>query len=170
VTVIRIRFMKISDARHSLEIVRDDTRREIVECETRSYLMHDLLHYAVEAQASVDTGFWGLLSAGKTLADMNDRSGNAMAGATPALMDVERIVGGLSTVTKGQDIPPSGAIARAIASYLEAIGAAAPPWLTPAFVDGVRERMRSLVGRWKATPYLGRLELEWPDPTATIKT
>lgn len=43
-----------------------------VACETRSYLVHDLLHYAVESEAGLSGGFWGNLARGKTLADMND--------------------------------------------------------------------------------------------------
>jgi hypothetical protein len=33
---MRVAFRKITDARHALEIVRDDGRAETVECETRS--------------------------------------------------------------------------------------------------------------------------------------
>jgi hypothetical protein len=46
---VRIAFRKISDERHALAIVRDDGAREEIECETRSYLRHDFLHYAVES-------------------------------------------------------------------------------------------------------------------------
>ena len=58
---MRILLHKISDDRHTLEIVRADGRRERVDCETRSYLQHDLLHYAVETEASLAAGFWGSL-------------------------------------------------------------------------------------------------------------
>jgi hypothetical protein len=61
--VLRIAFHKISGQRHALEIVRAGGRRERVECETRSYLTHDLLHYAVEAEACLQDGFWGRLAA-----------------------------------------------------------------------------------------------------------
>ena len=37
------------------------------------HLVHDLLHYAAEQEAGVQTGFWGTLASGRTLADMNDR-------------------------------------------------------------------------------------------------
>ena len=61
VIVVRLSFVKMTDERHALEVVRDDGRRERVECETRSYLMHDLLHFAVESEAG---GLWGRLAAG----------------------------------------------------------------------------------------------------------
>ena len=99
---MRIVFRKISDERHTLEIVRDDGRREEVECETRSLLVHDLLHLAVESEAKVTGGFWGNLAKGRTLADMNDRTGKAMAAEAPEMAVIERLVGSLSGAVKGR--------------------------------------------------------------------
>lgn len=91
---------KLDDRRHELAIARDRGGWETVACETRSYLTHDLLHYAVEAEAGVR----------------------------------------------------------------QSLGIALPSWLDDAFVLAVHERMRHLVGRWKATAYGGAMELTWPDP------
>lgn len=55
---VRIALRKISDERHDLTIVRGDGQRETVTCETRSVLVHDLLHHAVEAEAGLSYGFW----------------------------------------------------------------------------------------------------------------
>jgi hypothetical protein len=71
---MRIRLRKLSEERHELAISRDGASWETAECETRSYLTHDLLHYAVEAEAGVQSGFWGRLASGATLAEMNDRA------------------------------------------------------------------------------------------------
>jgi hypothetical protein len=57
---MQIQFRKISDLRHALRIVRPDGARDEVDCETRSTLVHDLLHYAVESEAKLSTGFWGI--------------------------------------------------------------------------------------------------------------
>lgn len=65
---------KLSDDRHGLEIVRPDGSSERAECETRSYLQHDHLHYALEREAGLAGGFWGDLARGETLAAMNDRA------------------------------------------------------------------------------------------------
>jgi hypothetical protein len=156
---MRIRFTKITDERHTLEVVRSDGRRESVACETRSYLMHDLLHFAVESEAGMARGFWGLLAAGKTLADMNDRSGKAMAAETPGLLVVEQVVGALSSVTKGR---PTVDIVEGIRRYEASRGQEAPEWLTVDLIDRVREQMRRLVGHWKATDYRATMELAWP--------
>ena len=99
---MRIVFRKISDERHTLEIVRADGRREEVDCETRSLLVHDLLHLAVESEAKVTVGFWGNLAKGRTLADMNDRTGKAMAAEAPEMAVIERLVGSLSGAVKGR--------------------------------------------------------------------
>jgi hypothetical protein len=166
---LRVGFRKITDERHVLEVTRADGRTESVECETRSYFVHDLLHYAVESEARLQGGFWGNLAAGKTLAQMNDR--NARTGtATPPLgagmSDVagemgaiERIVGALHQTTKGRS---SREIVGGVRRYYESIGEEAPAWLTEALVDAVQARMRKLQGAWRATPRGGRLELSFP--------
>lgn len=156
---LRIAFRKITDERHALEVTRADGRTETALCETRSYLAHDLLHYAVESEARLHGGFWGNLAAGKTLAQMNDRSGAGMAGEMGA---IERIVGAMHMTTKGR---PSREIVAGVRRFYESIGEQAPPWLTEALVDAVHARMRELQGAWRATPRGGRLELSFPpDP------
>jgi hypothetical protein len=95
---MRIRFRKLSDERHELAISRDAASWESVECETRSYLTHDLLHYAVEAEAGVQSGFWGRLAAGATLGEMNDRT-RAMGDEMAA---IEQLVGALTASVKGR--------------------------------------------------------------------
>lgn len=156
---MRIVFRKISDERHTLEIVRSDGRREQVECETRSYLVHDLLHLAVENEAKVTGGFWGNLARGRTLADMNDRTGKAMAAEAPELAVIERLVGSLTGAVKGK---PAAEMVAALRMYATALGSTNPAWLTEDLVVAVQERMRQLLGHWKATPYGGAMEIDWP--------
>jgi hypothetical protein len=184
---VRILFRKISDERHTLAIERSPGAREEVECETRSYLVHDLLHYAVESEAGLETGFWGRLAAGKTLADMNDRTGASMAdkdasgerglrprepiagGAgpsqgpandeSPELGAIEQVVGALHGSTKGI---PAGELVAGITRFAASLGVTMPSWLTEAFVVAVQERMRRLQGHWRATPFGGVMELGWP--------
>jgi hypothetical protein len=156
---VRILFHKISDERHVLEIVRPDGRRESEDCETRSLLVHDLLHYAVESEARLVGGFWGNLGRGKTLSDMNDRTGQAMAGASAEMAVIERLVGSLSGAVKGRSAKE---MVAALGMHAEALGTTNPPWLTEPFVLSVQERMRKLLGQWKATPFGSAMELDWP--------
>ena len=146
-----------------LELRRADGRTESVECESRSYLLHDLLHYAVESEARLGGGFWGNLAAGKTLAQMNDRTGAGMADVAGEMGAIERIVGALHQTTKGRS--PLDIVA-AVRRFYESIGEQAPVWLTEALIDAVQGRMRSLQGAWRATPRGGRLELSFPPDDA----
>jgi hypothetical protein len=157
---VRILFRKTSDERHVLEIVRPDGRREQEDCETRSFLVHDLLHYAVESEARLTAGFWGNLAKGKTLADMNDRTGQAMKDASAEMAVIERVVGSLSGAVKGRTAKE---MAAALGMYATSLGTTNPAWLTEAFILAVQDRMRKLQGHWKATPYGGTMELDWPE-------
>ncbi len=154
---MKIRFHKLTDDRHVLELVRADGRRERVECETRSYLMHDLLHFAVEREAGLEIGFWGALAAGKTLAELNDRS--IPMDASPELAMVEHVVGALHGLTRQQ---PAAEVAAGLRRYAEANDATRPAWLTDEMIEGAQERMRQLRGHWNATPFGGVMELDWP--------
>jgi hypothetical protein len=156
---VRIVLLKLSDERHVLQIVRGDGRVEQVECETRSYLQHDLLHYAVEAEARLENGFWGNLSKGKTLAEMNDRTGQAMQAEGPEVLAVEQVVGALSGIAKGV---PGSVIFAAYRDAATTAGTKVPGWLTAELASAVQERMRRLLGRWRATPYGDSMELSWP--------
>jgi len=163
---LRITFRKITDERHALEVTRGGGCTESVECETRSYLVHDLLHYAVESEARLQGGFWGSLAAGKTLAQMNDRNARAGTASPPfgagiagEMGAIERIVGAMHLTTKGRS---SREIVDGVRRFYESIGEEAPGWLNEALVDAVQDRMRRLQGAWRATPRGGRLELSFP--------
>ena len=143
--------------------MRADGRREAVTCETRSMFMHDLMHYAVEGAARINYGFWGKLARGVTLAQMNtpDRDMPAFDGAEMAT--VEQLVGALHGASKGL---PAAEVVAGIAAYVAAMDADMPAWLTEPLVVDVQERLRRLVGAWRATPFGETMEIEWP-PGAT---
>jgi hypothetical protein len=155
---MRIGFRKLTDERHELAIVRDGGAREAVECETKSLLVHDFLHYAVELEAGLHIGFWGTLAAGATLAHMNDRTRPPPTAAPDELAVVEQFVGALSGTVKGQ---PPGEVVAGIHRYAAALGKAAPVWLTEDLVMAVNDRMRRLLGQWRATSYGEELVLSW---------
>jgi hypothetical protein len=158
---MRIAFRRIDDRRHTLEVTRADGGTESVECETRSYLVHDLLHYAVESEAGLRGGFWGNLAAGKTLAQMNDRTGLGMADAAGEMGAIEQIVGALHGATKGRSARD---VVAGVRRFNESIGVSTPSWLTEAFVERVQDRMHQLQGQWRATPRGGRMELSFSPP------
>ena len=156
---MRILVRKIPGARHELTIVRPDGRRESLLCETRSTLVHDFIHYAVEGAAQIETGFWGRLAAGRSLAEMNDRAGLPAADEAAELAIVERFVGALSGAAKGL---PAADLVATITRYAAGTGDRTPAWLTEAVVGEAQARLRQLIGAWRATPAGAAVELDWP--------
>jgi hypothetical protein len=156
---VKIRFHKLSDARHELEILRPGAPGERVSCETRSYLVHDLLHFATESEARLESGFYGRLASGVTLAALNDRT-NAMG--SPELAPIEQVVGMLSGSVKGLT---TSEMMATFERYEAAMERALPAWVTAELVARVEERMRSLLGRYRATAFGSFMELEWPGAT-----
>jgi hypothetical protein len=157
---MRIVLTRLSDTRHALEVGRPGGGRERVELETRSCLLHDLTHFAVEAEAGITRGFWGSLASGKTFEDLMGRGGPGMAGADDVMMEVERTVAVLQGAVKAREDPT--AIYDRIVSMLRVQDAEPPPWFTRPFVASVHARMRELLGRWNATRFGGAMELTWP--------
>lgn len=148
---MRIELTKLTNDRHRLVVVRDDGAREDVELETRSFLLHDLVHYAVEAEANIVDGFWGSLARGTRLADLNDREATYPAGSGLAL--AETLVGPMQSCWNGR-LPPD--------RYVEMGAGAAPGVVDDAFVARVFERLRRVTGHWKATPFHQPMVLPWP--------
>jgi hypothetical protein len=147
---MRIRLQRLSNDRHRLTVERADGARVERELETRSTLLHDLVHYAVEAEAGISDGFWGRLAAG---ADFDDLLREAEAPASRGLWLAESLVGPMQAVWK-QRLDPD--------RYVEQARRAAP-FVDRAFVDRVLARLRALWGHWGATPFHEALELDWPD-------
>lgn len=159
---MRILLTKLTNERHALEIVRQDGSRDRVELETRSLWLHDLVHFAVEAEAGLQDGFWGSLAAGRTMAEMNDRTGEGMKEYAGPMLVIEMLVGAVTGALNG--VPLDAAITN-IRGYLKGVGKgdAFPDWLTPDYVARVRERLRKLVGHWNGTPFGETMALVWEE-------
>jgi hypothetical protein len=160
---MRIRLTKISDAQHRLALARDDGTREAVALASRSFLWHDLLHYAVETSAGLQQSFWGQLASGRRLAELHDAmsegAGAAKAGASEAAV-TEAVVGVLTNVVRERAAP--GAAIAGLTRLFEAQERELPIWLSADFVARVRERVRALMGQWRAVPYGGDMQLAFP--------
>lgn len=159
---MRIIFTKLTDERHRLAIERDDGSREEAELETRSFLLHDLVHHAVESVAGIEDGFWGLLARGTTLDALADRTmenpiskgfsaqAESAQGARQGIALAERLVGPMQSVWNGR-------LDRA--RYIEVANL---DFVDDAFVDRVHERLRALVGHWRATKVRESMIIHWP--------
>jgi hypothetical protein len=156
---MQILFTRLTDERHRLEIVRADGSREGATLETRSLLLHDLLHLAVESEARFETGFWGCLARGKTLADMNDRTGQSMKEYSGDMATIEQAVGVLTAAAKGA---PAAAVLAGLRRWVEAQKREPPAWLDEPFIVRVQDRMRQLLGHWRATRHGQTMTVSWP--------
>jgi hypothetical protein len=159
-----IRLTRLSNERHRFEIVRDDGTREAHELETRSTLLHDLAHYAVEVEAGLRDSFYGRLARGLAYSQLV-----TMPAQSPEAMQTELVVVQVqNTFRHGDDasIRAPQADAMRIASGFTAMGSEAPPWLTDDFITRVRERLRRVQGQWRATPFHQTLELKFPGDSA----
>lgn len=156
---MQIRLTRLSNDRHRLELVRDDGTSEARELETRSALLHDLVHYAVETEAGLAASFYGRLASGETY--------DALTVAPPPdaeAMQTEAVVARLQGVAKNDtwsDVDPERFV-ESIAAGFRALGGAPPEWLTADLIVRVRERLRRVQGQWRATPFHQTLALEFP--------
>lgn len=128
-----------------------DGARSQTELPSRSFLVHDLVHWCVEAEARAERGFWGLLAQGVPLASLADR--DAPPPGLAELAVIEAVVGPLQTHLNGRAGPD-------FADEFERRGLA--PWATAGFVHAVERRFCEVHGAWKATPFRGSLHLTWP--------
>jgi hypothetical protein len=154
-----IRLTRLTNERHRLELVRDDGTCEALELETRSALLHDLVHYAVETEAGLAASFYGQLAAGKTYEALS-----AEPSCDPEAMQTEGVVARIQGIAKNDvwsGVEPD-TFAESIAAGFRAVGSEPPAWLTGDLIVRVRERLRRVQGRWRATPFHQALELDFP--------
>jgi hypothetical protein len=121
--------------------------------------LHDLTHYAVETVLEYGHGFWGLLALGWGLDDFGKPWPRgplpleaSISEFTVGFFDQERAAG---TVWTAQDFNTSAV------TYLAAHGPAAPPKVSDAQLNRIRDRRRDLFARWQAVPAGQALELEF---------
>lgn len=161
---MRVLFTKTSADRHRLEIVRDDGTGETRDLETRSFLVHDLAHFAVEQQAAMSGGFWGSLASGFSIGELQ-RDGELANGfgidelqrdgAAGERWRAEALAAPFQTLWNQR---ASADFADRRLQYLALVNG------DEVFVDGALERMRRLWGQWSATPFRSVMELRWHQP------
>lgn len=131
-----ILFTRLTDERHRFAVEREGLPIESVELETRSFLVHDLVHFAVERTLGRQNSFYGLLARGTPLVSLNDRTRPWPEGSE--LADTEGLVARLQGPLMGR-----GPL---------------PPW---PFVPDVVRSWRSVHGRWRATRFGATCSFRW---------
>ncbi len=145
-----VRFTRLSPTHHRFEAIRADGTRDTREFETRSLLLHDLVHFAVETEARLRGGFYGTLAEGANY-DAPRPGGEAEL--------IENIVGPIQGALKNEVDPDT--FAARLRQVLSDLGMSPPDWLNADFMRRVSERLRQLQGHWRATPFGETLELRF---------
>lgn len=143
---MEIRFTKTSDLRHTLSITRLDESTESIELDTRSFLRHDLAHFAAESEFGVRDGFWGLVARGASL------DGDEFEGTN--IMFSESIAGPVQTLMRTE---------APVEVIFEVLHRVVPEHVTQEIAESIHERLRTLRGHWRATPYGESMVLDWAE-------
>lgn len=141
-----VTFVKLSDERHLVCVRRADGTTESVELDSRSFLRHDLAHFAVERELELKDGVWGSVAAGGSL------SGDGLDGADMAL--AETVSGPMQTMMRTE---------ADAAEIFDVLARVAPDVVSTDLATRLHTRLRSLAGHWASTPYGEEMALEWPD-------
>ncbi len=150
---LRIRLTRLNPTHHRFEAIPADGGVTIRELETRSFLTHDLVHYALESEAGLTNSFYGQLARGQDHEDM-------LQPISVEARQTEFVVGPLQTAIMGE-VNAEAFVAR-ILEVKQQIGGDAPAWLSSELIERVVKRLRGLQGRWKATPFGETMELVFP--------
>ena len=147
-----VRLTRLSNERHRFEYRRPDSSGEAVEMETRSLLTHDLTHFAVESEAGLQDGFYGRLARSGSYAEMSAMDTDALG--------VERVVVVFQGLAK-TEAEPGQAWWRLVGTF-SAMDEPFPEWIDPEVAGRIQQRLRGLLGQWRATPFGQTMELRFP--------
>lgn len=148
---MEIRFTKLTNEKHHFAITRDDQSTEEATLETRSFLLHDWCHFAVEAEANIRDGLFGLLASGITLEQLSNTSMEQPL--SPGLALAETLSGPLQSLWRGR---------MSDEQYIAMLRTLSPEHGTHEFLQRVRERLRRIEGHWKALRFRETMRLQWP--------
>lgn len=120
--VMRVRFTKLGGGLHRLDVFRRDGV-DAMDDDTRSFLLQDLTHFALETAAGLSTGFFSLLAQGRRPAELADM--HASEWPVQAL-EIEQAVGGLHNLGKAD----ARQVFEGLKNLRRAQGLDMPQWLT----------------------------------------
>ena len=98
---LTLRFTRLSPTHHRFEYRRADGTGEAIEMESRSLLLHDLLHYAVEREARSEGLFLRHPRQGRRLRELSVAGGAALGGE---IVITEQVVGALTGAMQQDDL------------------------------------------------------------------
>lgn len=146
-----------------LEIQREDGTIEKTELETKAFVPHDFIHYAVEKEAGLKESFWGQIAHGKTFSELTNKEQMTSIGdlllPTTEIGITEMMTGILTGFLKGD--MSEDMVLPAAENIFNARGLAVPGYLTPVFLVRAKETFRKTFGHWNAIGKDEPMLLEW---------
>ena len=143
---MKIRFAKLSDEEHRVEVIRRDGSVESATLNTRSFLRHDFAHFATESCVRLESGYWGMVAAGASLA------GDEIRG--PQAQLAEALAAPVQTLMR---------VDADLDRYQQTLAYVLPDRDCTELAQQVKDCAKKLEGHWRATPYGDSMEIDWPE-------
>ncbi len=156
--MLTIFIQKVSPTEHIFRYQTETGEGETLTLESKSFLFHDFIHFAVEMEAGLAHSFFGLLTQKKDYQSLQMTAEEQSAHQTE-WSRTELVVGAMTGALK--ENTSYDAVYAGLENMLGASGVLVPQWFTHAFFDGVTERMHKLTGEWNATPFGQIMKLEF---------
>jgi hypothetical protein len=156
-----------------LDIHRGDGSSVATRFPHKGPIPHDYVHYAVERELGLETGFWGLVAAGHHPEDIQEiakSAGHASAKRAKvphegfvAAIQSERIVEAFEADHwSGGSGDAAGLIFMAEAGCSQSL-VALPPALDDSAVARIRQRITDFASRWATLTPGGSISLDWSE-------
>ena len=143
---MEIHFTKISSESHGVRVVRTNQTSEAVTLQTRGFLQHDIAHLALELEVPLKRGYWGSVAAGASLKGMDIRGQDIVV--------AESLAGPMHILVRDEAAMPA---------YKAVLDRAQPQLSSQNLAERIHERVRRLLGHWRATPFGEEMVIEWPE-------
>lgn len=137
-------FTKLSDVEHKVSIRRADDSEESTWLNSRSFLRHDLAHFAVESEIPIPRGYWGSVACGASLDGMMIRGSDILL--------AETLAGPVQTLMRTE---------ADAAHFFSVLVRIQPELISEELAARIHAHGRRLEGHWQATPYGGEMRVNW---------
>lgn len=144
---MKIEVKKATKHQCQYSVTRNDKSVERITLETKTYLVHDICHFAVEDNLHYVNGFWGLLSQGHSVNSLFGKDNPQ----TIELRFIERIVGPVQSVYSGH-IPKED-----FEQYISHLDNT----MTNNFLGSCLTEIRAILQKWEQLSVGQYLTLKW---------
>ncbi len=160
--MLTLHFTRVSPTHHRFEYRRKDDTGESVELETKSFLVHDFIHFCIEHEGKRKEGFYGLIEQGHAYAELTQSAlstRGTMVG-TKESADIEILTGPFTSLIKGEGVTV-GDVRAGLQNIFSAHKEEVPSWMTEDMLTRAEDRYRRLMGAWGSLKFGETLTLEF---------